>query len=785
MNRIDVGIVGESLPQSSLSWEELALAEPWLEIVRVLNVGPMPRPAQIEALGSKRVLESRRNLLVSAPTNGGKSLIGLLILLEAVRRGRRAVLLEPLRAIAREKFNELHSLQLRLSELLGQAIEVSISTGDYRLDSEMFSSPPPNKGEIVIATPERFEAITRNPDFDKWLTSIGAVCVDEAHLIGAPRRGVTLEYIVTSLLCLPTPPRLVLLSATIGATDRALEWLSPCDLIHVRERYPSLHQVVMEVDGEEDVNEIVCSFVRDVMHEDTSSSFLIFVYQTRSAELLAEQLRVALNEDPKSSTVHAYHSQMNSVQRQSVRDSFASGKSRCVIATTALGLGVNLPASHVIVRDNTFFGIGLLSAGDIVQMMGRAGRGEKTGHAVVIVRPTDSWKSDELGQTLKQQTFPDFVSSLERAQNRSAYVSDRTRIVAIATNVAALLSRRDVLGMSLDELERFFERSLAGSELAQSVSSSCQWLSDPTRALVFLDEFKRYRLTSLGLAATRAILPLDIAAGFGQMIRDLLTIDPSDVLLAKWTPLDYLLVLNMVSKDRPKLRLFSETLVEQVDAWMEQSPNLVPVIYREWIVGDEVNSRAIEVFGSLGIAASTKGEAVTWARKNAYLAMLGAIVIFERGQGKGVEDLERQWKLRNLEGIEERWRDNLIWLLSGLAKILDVRCFYYHLNVDCSASTERVQYVKRLFQRMCRQTFDLRDHLSYCSPLGPVLRSLRSALPVTAGVQVGKTTIRRLEAAGISNVRQLAQLGSDELVELGVRRDFAKQIYSYVRRRMQ
>jgi helicase len=45
-------------------------------------------------------------------------------------------------------------------------------------------------------------------------------------------------------------------------------------------------------------------------------------------------------------------------------------------------------------------------------------------------------------------------------------------------------------------------------------------------------------------------------------------------------------------------------------------------------------------------------------------------------------------------------------------------------------------------------------------------------------------SIKRLEAAGITNFADLAQLKLADLVRLGVRRDLASQIRSYVRRRL-
>jgi helicase len=68
------------------------------------------------------------------------------------------------------------------------------------------------------------------------------------------------------------------------------------------------------------------------------------------------------------------------------------------------------------------------------------------------------------------------------------------------------------------------------------VPAALVWLTDPTRLLAFRDEYNRYRLTRLGLATTRAVLPLGIASGFAQLLRDLLSLDPTDRLLAAGDP---------------------------------------------------------------------------------------------------------------------------------------------------------------------------------------------------------------------------------------------------------
>lgn len=312
-------------------------------------------------------------------------------------------------------------------------------------------------------------------------------------------------------------------------------------------------------------------------------------------------------------------------------------------------------------------------------------------------------------------------------------------------------------GLSESELQEFFRHSLGGQAIASKVPSGIAWLSDFSKALAYKDYSEKYLLTALGTTATLSVLPLNLASGFAQLIRDILTIDDTDELLANWRPLDHLITIGLFTRRYAVQRAFSSGLVDQIDAWMEKFPSQAPLLYKHWIAGQQGSSRAIEVFGSLGIAQSSSSSNLQeTARKEAYKAILRSIVLYELGQGEPVGQVESQWKVSGIEGVEERWRDEYLWLLSGIAKILEVRCFYFHLLEECKASSDRVKRVKQQLTRMRHQTFELKEHLKYCSPLGSLLRSIRRTEKTAKRASVGINTIRRLEESGVRNLQELA-----------------------------
>ena len=520
---------------------------------------------------------------MSAPTNSGKTLIGLLVLLDAIRRGQRAVLLEPLRAVAREKWEELQMASASLERVLGCRLRVRISTGDYRLEDEYFSDPLPERGELLIATPERLDAVLRNPARDPWFGTLGAVVVDEAHLIGDPQRGATLEYLLTTLLCLPYSPRIALLSASMGDPSAAAKWLAPCDVAWSSVRVPPVRREVWEL-GEDEADEAIIRYAEDALSE-SNGQLLVFVYQTRSAEELADRLRPALGERAGSAGPMAYHSQMPQARREEVRRSFLVGDCRVVVATTALALGINLPATHVCVRDIFFPGAGYLPVSDIVQMM----------DVPAAAIGTDTRSSWSTRRKANQLTTSPPESETERCRNCDLHSprSETADRAGMRRNLVQIAPRRSSPGLCVmrktalahSELRDFFSRTLGGQVIAGKVASALDWLTDPRRVLAYEDEQHRFRPTALGLWIARAVLPLKVAAGLAQLIRDLLSLDADDSLLASWQPLDHLLALELTHPHAGLGVRFSERLAAKIDAWMEDHSATVPRLYRAWLAG--------------------------------------------------------------------------------------------------------------------------------------------------------------------------------------------------------
>ncbi len=239
MTRIAVGTIGTDIPPKA---QLPIVPAPWPEILKTWSPAGL-RPVQTQVL--PLILGGHQHLVITAPTNSGKSLCAHAELLRCCLAGQRAILIEPMRVIANEQTETLTALIDRLATELGCCPKVRLSTGEFRHTDEFLSDPPPDDGEILVVTPERLDLLLRNPEHDDFIASIGSVVVDEAHLLIEERRGRTLEGLITGLLLMAeeqrrTPPRFLLLSATLPEPERIATWLGGAEHIDINDRYPSL-----------------------------------------------------------------------------------------------------------------------------------------------------------------------------------------------------------------------------------------------------------------------------------------------------------------------------------------------------------------------------------------------------------------------------------------------------------------------------------------------------------------------------------------------------------------
>lgn len=511
------------------------LVDSWATTIPTLN------KLQIAAINDYGVLDGK-NLLVSAPTSSGKTMIGELAAVRAALDRRRAVFLLPMRALVNDKYAAFTATYGAFG------LRTIRATGEIEDDM-----PDLLRGryDICLMTNEKFAALALA--VPHLLDQVGVIVLDEAQMIADPNRGVVLEFLLTMLKVRSQQgavPQVILLSAVIGAANSLDQWLG-AGLLVTMERPVPLDDGLLRGNGDfrfidaAGVEQVESGLIQPTYRAGSSQDWIIplvdklvadgqqvIVFRPSrgeargTARYLAANLGLAAaaaaidrlpEGDLSGSSAElrtaleggvAFHiSDLDREERVVIEEEFRRAGSglRVIAATTTLAMGVNTPASAVVIAGLEHpRGIGSTpyTVAEYKNIVGRAGR---------------------LGFAEKGQSYVIAPNSMIEHQYWTRYVLGRPEDIvsrfpisngdpaSLVTRILASAEGPDSKGLTAAEVIAFVELSYA-AYLEQQRNPA--WALDRPRLeralaeldraqLVVADADARYTLTPLGRLAGR------------------------------------------------------------------------------------------------------------------------------------------------------------------------------------------------------------------------------------------------------------------------------------------
>ncbi|KAL5723867.1 DNA helicase [Ranunculus cassubicifolius] len=386
------------------------------------------------------------NMVISAPTGSGKTVLFELCILRLLSRflskeekfvhlkgTLKTIYIAPSKALVQEKLRDWNqkfgSWGINCLELTG--------------DSEVHNKKVIQEADIILTTPEKFDAVTRYRIRDGGLgffSDIGLLLIDEVHLLN-DQRGASLEAIVSRIKMLShnrdmhlstlAHVRLVAVSATIPNIGDLAEWLMapPEGIKRFGEEMRPVKLTTRVFGYAPAKNDFLFerrlqNYVFDIlMHHSRGKSALVFCSTRKGAQEAALQLsQTAMtfghsnpfikSREQQERLKEASHScsdkQMQSCvplgvgyhngglclkDRTLVEGLFLRGDLQVLCTTNTLAHGINLPAHTVVIKSTQNFNKerGMYLEYDrsmILQMCGRAGRPpfDDTGMVIIMTR---------------------------------------------------------------------------------------------------------------------------------------------------------------------------------------------------------------------------------------------------------------------------------------------------------------------------------------------------------------------------------------------------------------
>lgn len=438
-------------------------------------------PWQRDCLRADGVLDGK-NLIFSAPTSAGKTMVAdILIMKQVFNRRKKVLVVLPFVSIVREKMNDLESM------LKGTHIRIGAFMGSFHTKGGF------DAVDIAITTFEKANGHVNRLIQENRLDTVGAVIVDEIHLIDDSSRGYLLELMLAKIMMANRQKcssiQVVGMSATLPNVHDLGTWLDatvyqtdfrPVPLTQmIQLGQKIIHAETREVvetlpSGINDQNKLKFLTMKCVAD---NISVLVFENNKKgieeSAKLLAKQIgqsaassRTNESENKrklrevlqnlqndgipivKAQLTHSsvkvdddlmqaiefgvafHHAGLPMEHREIVEEAFKRGCIKVLFATSTLSSGVNLPARKVIIKTPCdYTGKRMMDVLTYRQMIGRAGRKgmDDIGESILLC---DKYQ-EEIGEKLTKALPTNITSCLSARIADSSACLQRALLEAV------------------------------------------------------------------------------------------------------------------------------------------------------------------------------------------------------------------------------------------------------------------------------------------------------------------------------------------------------------------
>ncbi|MEW5721917.1 MAG: ATP-dependent DNA helicase RecG, partial [Thermodesulfobacteriota bacterium] len=309
--------------------------------------------------------------LLQGEVGSGKTVVALAAAFTAVDGGRQAAIMAPTELLARQHHETLaphaERLGVRADLLVAGLPEVEKEARRRRLASE--------ETQIVVGT---HALISPSVSFK----TLGLAVIDEQHRFGVAQR--------LALRSKSEHPDILVMTATPIPRSLALTLYGDLDVSTIRELPPGRRPVRTSVFGPADR-----ARAYRLLAEETAAGGQAYIVAPRiearegeedqakdmaSVESLYGYVR---NEVLPGYEVGLVHGRLRPEEQRRVVEDFQAGRTRALVATTVIEVGVDVPgASVILVEGAERFGLAQLH-----QLRGRVGRGERPAQCLLVAGP--------------------------------------------------------------------------------------------------------------------------------------------------------------------------------------------------------------------------------------------------------------------------------------------------------------------------------------------------------------------------------------------------------------
>lgn len=303
------------------------------------------------------------NRLVQGDVGSGKTIVALIALFNVIKNGFQGVLMAPTEILANQHFEEANKI------FNGFNIKIELLTGSISEKKKNEIKEKLKKGEVnlIIGT---HALIEDNVEFN----NLGMIVTDELHRFGVMQRnklfnkGNNVDVLVMTATPIPRTLSLYLYGdLDVSIIDKLPPGRKKVETYYIKtEQKSRVYNFAVNQINEGRQVYIVCPLV-----EENDK------LQLTSVENLFNDLKESYFKDI---SIEMIHGKMKPKDKDEIMKKFKEGKTKALVSTTVIEVGVNVPNASVMIIENAErFGLAQLH-----QLRGRVGRGEYKSYCILI-----------------------------------------------------------------------------------------------------------------------------------------------------------------------------------------------------------------------------------------------------------------------------------------------------------------------------------------------------------------------------------------------------------------